>query len=166
MHPALSVIFFTTLSGAGYGLLAWLGAAPRCCGGLPRRGALLVCARCWRWCWSTVGLLSSLAAPRQAAARVARVLAVAHVVAVARGRAGGADVRAGAGAGGCAAAGDARGAATAPRRAARVGLAGCVLLIAGAGHGGLHGDDLRLAQADPGLAASRWWCRSTCCSRC
>ena len=27
MHPALSVIFFTTLSGAGYGLLAWLGAA-------------------------------------------------------------------------------------------------------------------------------------------
>ncbi len=26
MHPALSVIFFTTLSGAGYGLLAWLGA--------------------------------------------------------------------------------------------------------------------------------------------
>jgi sulfite dehydrogenase (quinone) subunit SoeC len=26
MHPALSVIMFTTLSGAGYGLLAWLGA--------------------------------------------------------------------------------------------------------------------------------------------
>ena len=28
MNPALSVIFFTTLSGAGYGLLAWtaLGA--------------------------------------------------------------------------------------------------------------------------------------------
>ena len=25
MHPALSVILFTTLSGAGYGLLAWLG---------------------------------------------------------------------------------------------------------------------------------------------
>lgn len=25
MHPALSIIFFTTLSGAGYGLLAWLG---------------------------------------------------------------------------------------------------------------------------------------------
>ena len=25
MHPALSVIFFTTVSGAGYGLLAWLG---------------------------------------------------------------------------------------------------------------------------------------------
>src|SRR5690606_32533186 len=27
MHPALSVIFFTTLSGAGYGLLAWLAVA-------------------------------------------------------------------------------------------------------------------------------------------
>lgn len=27
MHPALSVIFFTTLSGAGLGLLAWLGIA-------------------------------------------------------------------------------------------------------------------------------------------
>ncbi|RDZ27386.1 dimethyl sulfoxide reductase anchor subunit family protein [Lysobacter silvisoli] len=26
MHPAFSVILFTTLSGAGYGLLAWLGA--------------------------------------------------------------------------------------------------------------------------------------------
>lgn len=25
MHPAVSVIFFTTLSGAGHGLLAWLG---------------------------------------------------------------------------------------------------------------------------------------------
>lgn len=25
MHPALSVIFFTTLSGTGYGMLAWLG---------------------------------------------------------------------------------------------------------------------------------------------
>jgi DMSO reductase anchor subunit len=27
MHPALSVIFFTTLSGAGYGLLAWIGVS-------------------------------------------------------------------------------------------------------------------------------------------
>ncbi|MCK5623016.1 MAG: dimethyl sulfoxide reductase anchor subunit, partial [Alphaproteobacteria bacterium] len=25
MHPAFSVIFFTTASGAGYGLLVWLG---------------------------------------------------------------------------------------------------------------------------------------------
>jgi DMSO reductase anchor subunit len=28
VHPALSVIFFTTLSGAGYGLLAWAGLWP------------------------------------------------------------------------------------------------------------------------------------------
>lgn len=34
MHPALSVIFFTTLSGAGYGLLAWLAIASLT-GGLP-----------------------------------------------------------------------------------------------------------------------------------
>ena len=27
MHPAYSVIFFTTASGAGYGLLAWLAAS-------------------------------------------------------------------------------------------------------------------------------------------
>ena len=27
MHPALSVIFFTAASGAGYGLLAWAAAA-------------------------------------------------------------------------------------------------------------------------------------------
>src|SRR5690606_32510636 len=27
MHPALSVILFTTLSGAGYGLLTWLGVS-------------------------------------------------------------------------------------------------------------------------------------------
>ena len=25
MHPAFSVIFFTTASGAGFGLFAWLG---------------------------------------------------------------------------------------------------------------------------------------------
>lgn len=27
VHPALSILFFTTLSGAGYGLLAWLGVS-------------------------------------------------------------------------------------------------------------------------------------------
>ncbi|MFD0321198.1 dimethyl sulfoxide reductase anchor subunit family protein [Lysobacter gummosus] len=30
MHPAFSVIFFTTLSGAGYGLMAWIGAIAFC----------------------------------------------------------------------------------------------------------------------------------------
>jgi sulfite dehydrogenase (quinone) subunit SoeC len=37
MHPALSVIFFTTLSGAGYGLLAWVGLSTAL---LALRGAL------------------------------------------------------------------------------------------------------------------------------
>ena len=76
MHPALSVIFFTTLSGAGYGLLIWsaLAALSR----WPAAPApLLVC----------VVLALVLVdrrpaqfdgAPGQAAARVARVLAVAH----------------------------------------------------------------------------------------
>ena len=63
MHPAYSVIFFTTASGAGYGLLIWLGlvAAVR---GLP--GALVASA--WRrlsshsaWsrpaCWSSTAHL-------------------------------------------------------------------------------------------------------------
>lgn len=47
MHPALSVIFFTTLSGAGYGLLAWAGLL-LCVPGVdgasaPLRGLLLWC---------------------------------------------------------------------------------------------------------------------------
>ena len=32
MNPAYSVIFFTTASGAGYGLLIWLSAAAVCLG--------------------------------------------------------------------------------------------------------------------------------------
>ncbi len=39
MHPAYSVIFFTTASGAGYGLLAWL-AASALVGGIGRNAAL------------------------------------------------------------------------------------------------------------------------------
>jgi DMSO reductase anchor subunit len=65
MHPALSVIFFTTLSGAGYGLLAWAGLVPLGLLGLGEpsaslRGLLL-------WCTGiglalvTAGFLSSLA---------------------------------------------------------------------------------------------------------
>jgi DMSO reductase anchor subunit len=41
MHPAFSVIFFTTFSGAGFGLLAWLGVLALA-GGLPSRAAALV----------------------------------------------------------------------------------------------------------------------------
>jgi hypothetical protein len=36
MHPAFSVIFFTTASGAGFGLLAWFGLLALA-GGLPAR---------------------------------------------------------------------------------------------------------------------------------
>ena len=58
MHPALSIIFFTTTSGVGYGLLAWIGLlAP--IGALPltrQFGAvsLLLALGC-----ITAGLLSS-----------------------------------------------------------------------------------------------------------
>ena len=57
MNPALSVIFFTTLSGAGYGLLAWtaLGALIR----QPARPLLLSLAI--GLVLVTIGLLSSLA---------------------------------------------------------------------------------------------------------
>ena len=58
MHPALSVILFTTLSGAGYGLLVWtalaaLYARPGDAGGL------LACALTGQ-VLATVGLLSSM----------------------------------------------------------------------------------------------------------
>ncbi|MGI8560931.1 MAG: dimethyl sulfoxide reductase anchor subunit family protein [Luteimonas sp.] len=65
MHPALSVIFFTTLSGAGYGLLAWLGLSmtlftlrgpvPEPLHGLQLAGLVLGLLL------STIGLLCSLA---------------------------------------------------------------------------------------------------------
>lgn len=65
MHPALSVIFFTTLSGAGYGLLAWLGVSlallslrgqvPPTLAGVQLAALLLGLAL------STIGLLASLA---------------------------------------------------------------------------------------------------------
>lgn len=65
MHPALSVIFFTTLSGAGYGLLAWLGLSLLM---LHTRADLMpVLQPMYAWgllaglALSTVGLLSSLA---------------------------------------------------------------------------------------------------------
>ena len=47
MHPAYSVIFFTTASGAGYGLLIWLGLA-HLLGELPnlRMARLLKCQLC------------------------------------------------------------------------------------------------------------------------
>lgn len=44
MHPAFSVILFTTLSGAGYGLWFWLGVLAAADGPLPRTPALLALA--------------------------------------------------------------------------------------------------------------------------
>jgi DMSO reductase anchor subunit len=65
MHPALSVIFFTTLSGAGYGLLAWSGLAIAL---LALRGGLTpalehahLAALALGLLLSTIGLLCSLA---------------------------------------------------------------------------------------------------------
>src|SRR5512146_2321850 len=57
MHPAFSVIFFTTLSGAGYGLWFWFGVATLA-SPLPRgvsRWALLA-----GFVLTSIGLLSSL----------------------------------------------------------------------------------------------------------
>ena len=58
MHPALSVIFFTTLSGAGYGLLFW--AAWHALTGQSATRTLLACIAV-AIVLSTIGLLSSLA---------------------------------------------------------------------------------------------------------
>jgi len=57
MHPALSVIFFTTLSGAGYGLLFW--AAWHALTGASAARTLLVCIAV-ALVASTIGLLSSM----------------------------------------------------------------------------------------------------------
>lgn len=57
MHPALSVIFFTTLSGAGYGLLAWAALAALT-GQAPARPLLASVALAL--VLSTLGLLASL----------------------------------------------------------------------------------------------------------
>src|SRR5690242_17112430 len=58
MHPALSVIVFTTMSGAGYGLLAWLGAWAMM-GGLPPNRGLAAVSLALSLGAITIGLLSS-----------------------------------------------------------------------------------------------------------
>ena len=66
MHPAFSVLLFTTLSGAGYGLLIWTGALilmPYLQGRVPTQGVLPVL---WALmlllglALTTVGLVSSM----------------------------------------------------------------------------------------------------------
>jgi sulfite dehydrogenase (quinone) subunit SoeC len=58
MHPAFSVIFFTTLSGAGYGLLVWTALASLQDG---QRASTLLIALILGLALATVGLLSSMA---------------------------------------------------------------------------------------------------------
>ncbi len=58
MHPAFSVIIFTTMSGAGYGLLAWLGAWAMT-GGLPANRGLAAVSLALSLGAITIGLLSS-----------------------------------------------------------------------------------------------------------
>lgn len=64
MHPALSVIFFTTLSGAGYGLLAWLGVSLALLNmrgqSLPALTGVQLAALLLGLVLSTIGLLCSL----------------------------------------------------------------------------------------------------------
>ena len=57
MHPAFSVIFFTTMSGAGYGLWFWLGAMTALDQPLPRTAALIALAL--GFVLTSLGLLSS-----------------------------------------------------------------------------------------------------------
>jgi DMSO reductase anchor subunit len=57
MHPAFSVIFFTTMSGAGYGLWFWLGLMPLLGHSAPRPTALIVLAL--GFVLTSLGLLSS-----------------------------------------------------------------------------------------------------------
>jgi sulfite dehydrogenase (quinone) subunit SoeC len=58
MHPALSVIVFTTVSGAGYGLLAWLGLWAMA-GWLPASRGLAAASLALSLGAITIGLLSS-----------------------------------------------------------------------------------------------------------
>src|SRR5215472_8323952 len=58
MHPAISVIVFTTLSGEGYGLLAWLGVWA-IVGSLPANRGLAAVSLVLSLGAITIGLLSS-----------------------------------------------------------------------------------------------------------
>ena len=90
MNPALSVVFFTTLAGAGQGLLLALVAAEWSAGTagstLPLAPGFAAAARCSRPRSPSAGRTRrELLPPRPPGARLARRDAVAHLVAVARG---------------------------------------------------------------------------------
>ena len=94
MHPAYSVILFTTASGAGYGLLVWL-ALCGLLGLVPTERWLGIAGFGLAFALITGGPAVFDRASWPARARVARVLAMAHLVAVARGRDGGGHLCAG-----------------------------------------------------------------------
>ena len=82
MHPAYSVIVFTTASGAGYGLLIWLALARRIGSGAARSGAGIFRSR--RGAGADHHRAARLDCPsRPAGARLARAVAMEDVVAVA-----------------------------------------------------------------------------------
>ena len=89
MHPAPSIIIFTTLSGLGYGLAAVLGLGLLDPAALATKLAYLLALAL-----ISGGLMSSTAASRQSAACLAGAYAMAVELAVARGRDGDRDVRA------------------------------------------------------------------------
>ena len=85
MHPAYSVIFFTTASGAGYGLLIWLGLA-HLFGDLPANWWFRFIAFGLALSLITAGLLSSTSHLGRPERGMKRVFAMAHFMVVARGR--------------------------------------------------------------------------------
>ncbi len=91
MHPAPSIIAFTVASGAGYGLLFLLGLGVAA-GLIPAVRWLGAAALGLALGLITLGLLRITAAPRPSRAGVARALAVALVLAVARRRHGVSDL--------------------------------------------------------------------------
>ena len=146
MYPSLSVIFFTTASGAGYGLLALLGLLVPL-GGLPRTPLFGFVALALALGAITAGLLSSmlhLGQPRRAwrAFSQWRIVLV-----VARGRRRRRDLCSGR---------PLRHRLDIPRQGLDDGRpchgAPCRR------HRLLHGNDLQIAEAHPALAQSHGWC--------
>ena len=95
MHPAYSVIIFTTMSGAGFGLLVWLAALALLGQDRDHSPALGIVGARTCVCADRIGPGLIDRPPRAAGARLAGIFAVAHILAFARGRSGRCDVRSG-----------------------------------------------------------------------
>jgi hypothetical protein len=143
MHPAFSVIFFTVISGCGYGLLFLLGIAlaanPRLFAGAE---AMLVLAT--GAIFSAAGTDVLLVSPRPAAAGLARAEPMAQFVAVARRGCGDVELCAGACSGSDALARQSSGTVI------RVACSGA--RSHGRRHGLLYGENLYFAENDTSLA--------------